>query len=48
MARALFVHKEEERQNKHNQKSEESSNQEFDHRGAQRMICYVWSVKEYN
>ena len=43
---ALFVHEEEERQNKHNQKPEEMSSQGFDHKGAQRVICYVWSVME--
>ena len=38
---ALFVHEEEERQSKHNQKPEERSSQEFDHRKAQMVICCV-------
>ena len=38
-AGALFVHKEEERQSKHNQKPEERSSQEFDHKEAQMVIC---------
>ena len=38
---ALFVHEEEERQSKHNQKPEEKSSQEFDHKEAQMVICYV-------
>ena len=38
---ALFVHEEEERQSKHNQKPEERSSQEFDHREAQMVICCV-------
>ena len=46
--RALFVHEEEERQNKYNQKLEEMNSQWFDHKGAQRVICYVWSVKEHD
>ena len=36
---ALFVHEEEEKQNKHNQKPEERSNQEFNHKEAQ-MVNY--------
>ena len=40
-AGALFVHEEEERQSKHNQKHEERSNQEFDHKEAQMVICCV-------
>ena len=40
-AGALFVHEEEERQSKHNQKPEERSNQEFDHKEAQMVICCV-------
>ena len=38
---ALFFHKEEERQSKHNQKLEKRSSQAFDHREAQMEICYV-------
>ena len=38
---ALFIHEEEERQSKHNQKPEERSNQEFDHKEAQKVICCV-------
>ena len=40
-AAALFVHEEEKRQTKHNQKPEEMSSQEFDHREAQIEICWV-------
>ena len=40
-ARALFIHEEEERQSKHNQKPEEMSSQGFDHREARMVICYV-------
>ena len=40
-AGALFVHEKEERQNKHNQKPKERSSQEFDHKEAQMVICYV-------
>ena len=40
-AEALFVHKDEERQSKHNQKPEKRSSQEFDHREAQMVICCV-------
>ena len=40
-ARALFVHEEEERQNKHNQKPEERSSQVFDHREARMVIFCV-------
>ena len=45
---AFSVHEEEERKNKHNQKPKERSSQEVDHRGARRVICCVWLVKEYN
>ena len=38
---ALFVHEEEERQSKHNQKSKERSSQEFDHKEAQMVICCI-------
>ena len=41
LAGALFVYEEEERQSKHNQKSEGRSNQEFDHKEAQMVICCV-------
>ena len=40
-AGALFVHEEEERQSKHNQKPEGRSSQEFDHKEAQMVICCV-------
>ena len=40
-AGALFVHEKEERQSKHNQKPEERSSQEFDHKEAQMVICCV-------
>ena len=40
-AEALFVHDEEERQSKHNQKPEGRSSQEFDHKEAQMVICCV-------
>ena len=45
---ALFVHEEAERQSKHNQKPEERSSQEFDHKEAQMVICCVQLVKEYD
>ena len=38
---ALFVHEEEERQSKHNQKPEGRSSQKFDHKEAQMVICCV-------
>ena len=40
-ARALFIHEEEERQSKHNQKPERRSSQEFDHKEASMVICCV-------
>ena len=40
-AGALFVHEEEERQSKHNQKPEGRSSQEFDYKEAQMVICCV-------
>ena len=40
-AGALFIHEEEERQSKHNQKPEERSSQEFDHKEAQMVIYCV-------
>ena len=40
-AGALFVHEEEERQSKHNQKPEGRSSQKFDHKEAQMVICCV-------
>ena len=40
-AGALFVHEEEERQSKHNQKPEGRSSQEFDHKEIQMVICCV-------
>ena len=40
-AGALFVHEQEERQSKHNQKPERRSSQEFDHKEAQMVICCV-------
>ena len=40
-ARALFVRKEEERQNKHNQRPKDMSSYGFDHKGDQRVICCV-------
>ena len=40
-AGALFIHEEEERQSKHNQKPEKRSSQEFDHKEAQMVICCV-------
>ena len=37
----VFIHEEEERQSKHNQKPKGRSSQEFDHKEAQMVICYV-------
>ena len=40
-AGALFIHEEEERQSKYNQKPEGKSSQEFDHKETQMVICCV-------
>ena len=40
-AGALFVHEEEERQTKYNQKPEERSSQGFNHREARKAICHL-------